>query len=76
MDLAWKLGIPVGLLWLAVSAVYRVAQDKDWPVWIYFAAPAGAAAVYAILYFSMPNRPGAGGPQIEVFPDRREAIDG
>jgi len=72
MDLAWKVGIPVGLLWLAVSATYRVAQDKNWPTWVYLAAPVGAAAVYGILYFSMPNRPGAGGPGIEVFPDRRE----
>jgi NADH-quinone oxidoreductase subunit H len=76
MDLAWKVGIPVGLLWLAVSSTYRVAQDKNWPWWVYIAAPAGAFAVYGILYFSMPNRPGAGGPGVEVFPDRRRGEAG
>jgi NADH-quinone oxidoreductase subunit H len=72
MDLAWKVGIPLGLLWLAVSATYRIAQDKNWPVWIYLAAPVGAFAVYGLLWLSMPNRPGAGGPAVEVFPDPRE----
>jgi NADH-quinone oxidoreductase subunit H len=72
MDLAWKAGIPLGLLWLAVSSIYRVAQDKNWPTWIYIAAPAGAFAVYGLLWLSMPNRPGAGGPGIEIFPDHRE----
>ena len=70
MDLAWKGGIPVGLLWLAVSSVYRVAQDENWPTWIYIAAPIGAFAVYGVLWLSMPNRSGAGGPGVEIFPDR------
>src|SRR2546430_17310910 len=56
MDLAWKVGIPLGLLWLAVSATYRIAQDKNWPVWVYIAAPVGAFAVYGVLWLSMPNR--------------------
>jgi NADH-quinone oxidoreductase subunit H len=72
MDLAWKFGIPLGVLWLAVSATYRISQDKNWPVWVYIATPLGAFAVYGILWLSMPNRPGAGGPGVEVFPDRRE----
>jgi NADH-quinone oxidoreductase subunit H len=72
MDLGWKILIPVGLLWLGVSSVYRVAQDKNWPFWAFVAAPAGAIAVYGVLYASMPNRApaGAGGAAIEVFPER------
>jgi hypothetical protein len=71
MDIAWKIGIPLGLGWLFVSAIYRVAQDQNWPIWVYIAAPLGALAVYfAILLPSMPNRPGSGGARVEVFPDR------
>jgi len=69
MDLAWKVGIPVGLLWLAVSATYRVAQDQNWPVWVYIAAPLGAFAVYGLLLAAMPNRLWGGGAGVEVFPD-------
>ncbi|MDQ3944557.1 MAG: NADH-quinone oxidoreductase subunit NuoH [Actinomycetota bacterium] len=58
MDLGWKVLIPLGLLWLAVSATYRVAQDQDWPIWVFVAAPVGALAVYGLLYLSMPRRPG------------------
>ena len=71
MDLGWKFLIPLGVLWLGVSAVYRVAQDQDWPVWVFFAAPVGAALVGGFLYLSMPNRPGGGGAGVEVFPERR-----
>jgi hypothetical protein len=71
MDLAWKVGTPLGLLWLAVSSTYRVAQDKNWPTWVYLAAPAGAVAVYGLLRACMPNRPGVWGANVEVFPDRR-----
>ncbi len=56
MDLGWKVLIPLGLLWLAVSATYRVAQDQDWPLWVFVAAPLGALAVYGLLYLSMPRR--------------------
>ena len=62
----------LGLLWLAVSAVYRVAQDQNWPTWTYIVAPLGAFAVYGVLLLSMPGRRGAGGPGVEVFPDPRE----
>jgi NADH-quinone oxidoreductase subunit H len=73
MDLAWKVGIPLGLLWLAVSAVYRVAQDSNWPWWVYVVSPVGALAIYfGVLVPCMPNRRGAGGPGVEVFPDPRE----
>jgi NADH-quinone oxidoreductase subunit H len=58
MDFGWKVLIPLGLLWLAVSATYRVAQDQDWPVWVFVAAPLGALAVYGLLYLSMPRREG------------------
>ena len=56
MDLGWKVLIPLGLLWLAVSATYRVAQDHNWPIWVFVAAPLGALAVYGLLYLSMPKR--------------------
>ncbi len=55
MDLGWKVLIPLGLLWLGVSAVYRVAQDQDWPFWVFVAAPLGAAGVYGLLWASMPT---------------------
>ena len=72
MDLAWKIGIPAGLLWLAVSAVYRVAQDQNWPAWVYIAAPLGGFAVFfGVLWPCMPNRPGAGGPASIPSVDRR-----
>jgi NADH-quinone oxidoreductase subunit H len=72
MDLGWKILIPAGLLWLGISSVYRVAQDKNWPFWAFAAAPAGALAIYGLLYASMPSRApaGAGGAAIEVFPKR------
>jgi len=77
MDIAWKMGIPAGLAWLAVSATYRVAQDQNWPLWVYFAVPLGLIAIYVgVLLPCMPNRPGAGGPRVEVFPEREEASDG
>ena len=72
MDLAWKVGIPVGLLWLAVSAVYRVSQDKDWPFWVLLATPVGAIAVYFVLWASMPNKPNLGGLAPEPFRERPE----
>jgi NADH-quinone oxidoreductase subunit H len=73
MDFGWKVLIPIGLLWLGVSAVYRVAQDQGWPFWVFILAPAGAFAAYGLLYASMPNRSaaaGSGGATIEVFPER------
>ena len=71
MDIAWKIGIPAGLGWLAVSATYRVAQDQNWPTWVYLVVPIGLLAIYfGVLLPCMPNRPGAGGPRIEVFPER------
>jgi NADH-quinone oxidoreductase subunit H len=77
MDLAWKVGIPAGLGWLAVSATYRVAQDQNWPFWVYVVVPLGLIAIYfGVLVPCMPNRPGAGGPRVEVFPAREEASDG
>ena len=77
MDLAWKVGIPLGVLWLAVSATYRVAQDQNWPTWVYLVVPLGGFAVYfGVLVPCMPNRLwGGGGPGVEVFPDRREVAD-
>jgi hypothetical protein len=71
MDIAWKIGIPVGLGWLAVSATYRVAQDQNWPTWVYVVVPFGLFAIYVgVLVPCMPNRPGAGGRRVEIFPDR------
>ncbi len=71
MDIAWKIGIPAGLGWLAVSATYRVAQDQNWPTWVYVVVPLGLIAMYfGVLVPCMPNRPGAGGPRVEVFPER------
>ncbi len=78
MDFGWKVLIPVGLLWLGVSSVYRVAQDQDWPVWVFFAAPVGALAAYGLLYASMPSRgaaAGSGGATVEVFPERGRRRD-
>ncbi|MGH9042535.1 MAG: NADH-quinone oxidoreductase subunit NuoH, partial [Acidimicrobiia bacterium] len=66
MDLGWKVLIPLGLLWLGVSATYRVAQDQDWPIWVFVAAPAVAFAVYGLLWLSMPRRPGVR-PDTEVM---------
>ncbi|MGH8994152.1 MAG: NADH-quinone oxidoreductase subunit NuoH [Acidimicrobiia bacterium] len=70
MDLGWKVLIPLGLLWLGVSATYRVAQDQNWPIWVFVAAPLGALAVYGLLYLSMPRRePERSGPEpIELAP--------
>jgi NADH-quinone oxidoreductase subunit H len=76
MDLAWKVGIPVGLLWLAVSSTYRIAQDQNWPWWVYVAAPLGAFAVYGLLLASMPNRLWGGGARVEVFPHPKEEMAG
>ena len=73
MDFGWKVLIPVGVLWLGVSAVYRVAQDQGWPFWVFVAAPVGAFAAYGVLYASMPSpgaEAGSGGATIEVFPER------
>jgi NADH-quinone oxidoreductase subunit H len=77
MDIAWKIGIPAGLGWLAVSATYRVAQDQNWPWWVFVVVPLGLIAMYfGVLVPCMPNRPGAGGPRVEVFPERGEVTDG
>jgi len=78
MDLAWKVGIPLGVLWLAVSATYRVAQDQNWPTWVYLLVPLGGFAIYfGVLVPCMPNRLwGGGGTGVEVFPDRREEVSG
>jgi NADH-quinone oxidoreductase subunit H len=79
MDLGWKILIPIGLLWLGVSSVYRVAQDRNWPFPAFVLAPAGALAIYGLLYASMPSRApaGAGGAAIEVFPERsRKPVPG
>jgi hypothetical protein len=76
MDIAWKVGIPLGVLWLAVSAAYRVAQDNHWPIWVYLVVPLGALAVYfGVLVPCMPNRPGVPGPAVEVFPDRASGVE-
>ena len=50
---------------LAVSATYRVAQDQNWPTWVYLAAPLGAFAVYGLLLASMPNRLWGGSRDVE-----------
>jgi NADH-quinone oxidoreductase subunit H len=68
MDVGWKILIPVGLLWLAVSATFRVARDQGWPIWVYFGAVAGAAAVGGLLYVSMPRRQGIRGALEEPAP--------
>ena len=58
MDLGWRWLIPVGFLWIGVAAVYRVAQDKHWDLWVYAAAPAGALLVGGFLWACMPPRKG------------------
>ena len=57
MDFGWKLLIPVGLLWLGVSATYRVGQDQDWPVLVLVAAPAVAVGIWFLLRACMPQKP-------------------
>jgi NADH-quinone oxidoreductase subunit H len=69
MDVGWKILIPVGLLWLGVSATFRVARDQGWPIWVYFAAVAGAGAVGGLLYLSMPRRSGIRGAPEEPAPE-------
>jgi NADH-quinone oxidoreductase subunit H len=69
MELAWKWGIPAGLLWLGVSSVYLVARDQGWPPWVFVAAPLGAIAVYLLLHACIPS-PSEG--TAEVFPAREE----
>ncbi len=56
MDLGWKFLIEIGFLFVMVSAVFKVANDRNWPLWVYLAAPLGATAVYAVLYAAMPRR--------------------
>ena len=57
MDFGWKKLIPVGLLWLGVSAVFKVGDDQGWPMVVYLpAALLGAVVVYSFLWACMPRR--------------------
>jgi NADH-quinone oxidoreductase subunit H len=56
MDIGWKYLIELAFLFAMVSGVYVIARQEDWPAWVYVAAPAGAIAVYAVLYLCIPRR--------------------
>jgi NADH-quinone oxidoreductase subunit H len=57
MDLGWKYLIEIAFLWIMVSGVVVIAREEDWNLWIVVPAAAiGAAAVYGLLYASMPKR--------------------
>jgi NADH-quinone oxidoreductase subunit H len=56
MDLGWKFLIEIGFLFVMVSGVFKVANDENWPLWVYLVTPVGALAVYGVLYAAMPKR--------------------
>ena len=57
MDVGWKYLIEIAFLWIMVSGVVVIAREEDWNLWIVVPAAAiGAAAVYGVLYASMPKR--------------------
>ncbi|HZJ27401.1 MAG TPA: complex I subunit 1 family protein [Acidimicrobiia bacterium] len=56
MDLGWKYLIELAFLFAMVSGVFVIARQEDWPVWVYFAATAGAVAVYGVLFLCIPRR--------------------
>lgn len=56
MDIGWKYLIEVAFLFAMVSGVFVIARQEDWPAWVYFAAPVGAVAIYAVLYLCIPRR--------------------
>jgi NADH-quinone oxidoreductase subunit H len=57
MDVGWKYLIEIAFLWIMVSGVVVIAREEDWNLWIVVPAAAiGAAAVYGLLYASMPKR--------------------
>ncbi len=57
MDLGWKYMIEIAFLWIMVSGLVVIAREEDWNLWIVVpAAAVGAAAVYGVLYASMPKR--------------------
>jgi NADH-quinone oxidoreductase subunit H len=57
MDLGWKYMIEIAFLWIMVSGVVVIGREEDWNLWIVVpAAAVGAAAVYGVLYASMPRR--------------------
>src|ERR671918_453908 len=57
MDLGWRLLIPVGLIFLGVSATFQVARQEGWSPLVYFPAVLGGAlAIGGFLYLCMPRR--------------------
>lgn len=56
MNLGWKYLIELAFLFAMVSGVFVIARQEDWPTWVYFAATAGAIAVYGVLFACMPRR--------------------
>ena len=59
MDLGWRLLIPVGLVFLGVSATFQVARQEGWSPLVYFPAVLGGAmAIGGFLYLCMPRRAG------------------
>jgi NADH-quinone oxidoreductase subunit H len=63
MALGWKYLIELAILWLLVTGVYVLARDNDWPLWVFFAAPAAAIAAYGVIWASMPKP----GERVEEF---------
>lgn len=55
MDLGWKYLIEMAFLFAMVSGVFVIARQEEWPIWVYFAATAGAVAVYGVLFACMPR---------------------
>jgi NADH-quinone oxidoreductase subunit H len=57
MDVGWKYLIEIAFLWIMVSGLVVIAREEDWNLWIVVpSAAVGAAAVYGLLYASMPKR--------------------
>ena len=57
MGLGWKFLIEIAFLWVMVSGVVVVAKEEGWSMWIVLpCAIAGAIAVGAVLYASVPKR--------------------
>ncbi|MGH9035988.1 MAG: NADH-quinone oxidoreductase subunit H, partial [Acidimicrobiia bacterium] len=55
MNLGWRYMVPIGLIWLGIAAVFRVAQDRDWDFWIYLVAPAGGLLIWSFLKACWPT---------------------
>jgi len=56
MDFGWKYLIPIGLLWLGISAVFQIGDDEGWPEGVYIpAALIGGLAVFGFLRACWPR---------------------